>query len=188
MRGTLDVSTFVVAADDIHSFTSDAFGGFYAGSYDIERGNILAFAPTVEVEVEPDDIDKSPTQSIVSVRPNDKREMTVDLSGEYIVIYLPQNVYAAYKALASKESAHYKLSLMAVVLPALMEAINEIKHGEGGFDSKIWSRVIKGKLKAGGRGTDVSYFDPLSHAQFLLNNPADGMFESIIERFYGGDE
>lgn len=188
MRGTLEVSAFIVATSDINNFTSSTFGEFYVGSYKIERGDVLAFAPTIEVEIEPDDIDKRPTQSIIKVRQNDKREMTIDFTGEYIVIYLPKNTYAGYKIISLKDSIHYKLSLMAIVLPALMDAIYEIKSGDGSYDDKTWSRVIRAKLKTGGRGTDTSHYDPLAHAQFLLNNPADDTFVPIIEQLYGGNE
>jgi hypothetical protein len=181
MRGTLEVTPFIAATRLIDDYSSDTFAELYQGSYRIEPGDVLAFAPTVEVEIEPEDIEKSPTQSIIRVSSHDGREMTTDLTGAYILVRLPKETYSGYKMLSRKESSHHKLSLMAVVLPALMDAIFEMKSGDGHPEDKIWSRVIRAKLKAGGRGSDVSKYDPLVHAQYLLNNPADGTFEPIID-------
>lgn len=182
MRGVLEVTPFIVASEEISNFTSDMFGEFYKGEYSIEQGDILAFAPTTEIEIEPDDINKRPTQSIIRISGRKEvRDMTTDLSGENIIIWLPEKTYYGYKNLSGKESFYYKLSLMAIVLPALITAINDIKYGDGSSDNKIWSRVIKSKLKSGGRGADPEQYDPLVHAQFLLNNPADDTFRPIID-------
>jgi len=189
MRGTLEVTAFIVAVRPIDNFTSETFSDLYEGVYKLESGDMLAFAPTVEVQVEPEDIDKRPTQSIIKISGHDRREMTTDLTGEYILVRIPEETYVGYKMLSSKNSAYYKISLMAVVMPALMDAIYEMKHGDGDLDTRIWARVIRAKLKAGGRGSDPAQYDALLHAQYLLNNPADGTFTPIIDDFHQqGDE
>jgi hypothetical protein len=180
MRGVLEITPFIVAKQEIKEFSNDMFSDFYKGTYRIEKGDVLAFTPTIEIEIEPEDIDKRPTQSIIKVSGHDKREMTTDLTGEYILIRLPHATYSGYKSLSAKENSFHKISLMAVILPALMDALIELKTGEGASEEKIWARVILAKLKAAGRGSNVALLDPLSHAQFLLNNPADGAFEPII--------
>lgn len=187
MRGSLEITPFVTAAVPLEEFTSDTFSEFYKGTYRIEAGDILAFAPTIEIEIEPDDIDKLPTQSIIRVSSHDAREMATDLAGNYILIRLPEDTYKGYKVLSKKESSHYKLSIMGIVLPALMDALYELKTNDGQSDDKIWARVVKAKLKDGGRGSDVAQYDPLVHAQFLLNNPADGAFVPIIDSM-GADD
>lgn len=181
MRGVLEVTTFIIAAQSLEHYTSNTFSELYEGTYSLERGDVLAFAPTVEVEIEPEDIDKRPTQSIVKISSHDRREMATDLTGEYILVRIPEDTYSGYKMLSKKESAYYKISLMAVVMPALMDAITEMKYGDGSSDSKIWARVIRAKLKAGGRGSDPTQYDALSHSQYLLNNPAGGTFTPIID-------
>lgn len=185
MRGLLEITIFIIAGKKIEGFTSDSFSEFYKGTYEIDSGDVLAFAPTLEVEVEPDDINAQSKKSIIDIRGYDKREMSVDLTGDYIVILLPNSTYNGYKALSRKESSHYKVSLLAVIMPALMEAIRNLKE-EPDID-KLWSKVITAKLKAGGRGSDSSQYDPLIHSQFLLNNPADDAFVPILDS-YGGDE
>lgn len=186
MRGMLEITPFIVATQTIDSYSNVMFGEFYAGSYKIDSGDILAFAPTIEAEIEPEELDKRPTQSIIKISGHDRREMTIDLTGEYILIRLPKETYSGYKMLSGKENSHHKLSLMAVVLPALMEAMYEMKTGDGSSDEKVWSRVIRAKMKAGGRGAEVSQYDPLVHSQFLLNNPADNTFAPIIDN--SGDD
>ncbi len=185
MRGILELTPFIVATENIDDFSSDAFSEFYKGSYHIEKGDVLAFTPTVEIEIEPEDIDKRPTQSIIKVGSHDEREMTTDLTGDYILVRLPSDTYFGYKVLSRRESPHYKISLMAVILPVLMDAIYEMKTDDS-TENKVWAKVIRAKLKDGGRGGDVSQYDPMIHAQFLLNNPADGTFTPIIETH--GDE
>lgn len=187
MRGNLEITTFIVANEVIDDYTSSSFSDFYKGVYQIEPGDILAFCPTIDIEIEPDDINNKPTQSIIRITSNDGREMTTDLSGEYIIVRLPKDTYSGYKMLSRKDNPHYKLSLMAIVLPVLMDAIHNIQTSDGSVNDKIWARVIKAKLKAGGRGSNVEQYDPLVHSQFLLNNPADGVFVPIIDTL-GGDE
>jgi len=180
MRGYLEVTPFIVANEVIDNFTSNAFSEFYEGKYYLERGDILAFAPTTEVEIEPDDIDKRPTQSIIRVTSHKERDMSIDLSGDNILIRLPEATYSGYRNLSSKASDYYAMSLMAIVLPALMAAIYDIKSEKADSDDKVWSRVIKAKLKNGGMGSNYDQYDPLAYAQFLLNNPAEDTFRPII--------
>ncbi len=187
MRGNLEITTFIVANESIGNYTSNTFSDFYKGVYKIEPGDVLAFCPTIDIEIEPDDINNKPTQSIIRITSNDGREMTTDLSGDYIIVRLPKDTYSGYKMLSRKDNPHYKLSLMAIVLPVLMDAIHNIQTSDGSVDNKIWARVIIAKLKAGGRGSNVEQYDPLAHSQFLLNNPADGAFMPIIDTI-GEDE
>jgi len=179
MRGLLEITIFIVAGKQLDEFRSDSFSEFYEGVYKIDSGDVLAFAPTLEVEVEPDDMNAQSKKSIINIRGYDKREMSVDLTGDYIVILLPKSTYRGYKALSKKGSSHYKVSLMAVIMPALMEAIRNLM--EDYEVDRLWAKVITAKLKNGGRGSDASHYDPLNHSQFLLNNPADEVFTPIMD-------
>ena len=181
MRGLLEITTFIVAAKQISDFSSDSFSEFYKGVYKIDSGDVLAFAPTVEIEIEPEDLNTQSRKSIINIRSHDKREMAVDLTGDYIVILLPKSTYSGYKTLSRKESSHYKVSLMAVIMPAVMEAIRNLME-ESEID-RMWAKVITTKLKAGGRGSssNTSMYDPLIHSQFLLNNPADETFTPLVD-------
>jgi hypothetical protein len=181
MSGTLEITGVIVATKKIFNFSSDNFSEIFTGVYTMSPGDILAFAPSVIIKMDTEDLDTNSKNSIIKILVNndDNNNMNVNFEDDYILISLPKKTFSAYNRLAKQNSIYFKLSLASVIMPSLMEAISSMKNEENeDYQELKWYRVIKSRLfsKYGNEWKDT---DVIELAQFLLNNPFKDLFKSI---------
>jgi hypothetical protein len=181
MSGTLEITAVIVATKKIINFSSENFSVIFTGIYTMSPGDILAFAPSVIIKMDSEDLDTNSKNSIIKIRVNndDINNMNVNFEDDHILISLPKKTFSAYNRLAKQNSIYFKLSLASVIMPSLMEAISSMKNEENeDYQELKWYRVIKSRLfsKYGNEWKDT---DVIELAQFLLNNPFKDLFKSI---------
>ena len=182
MRGTLEITAVIVASKQLVNFSSVNFSDIFTGQYTMSPGDILAFAPSVVVKIDTEDLDNNTKNSIIKIRVNndDANCMNVNFENDHILISLPKKTFSAYNRLARQNSIYFKLSLSAVIMPSLMEAIASMKNEENdeSYQELKWYRVIHSRLLSK-YGIEWKNTDVIELAQFLLNNPYKDMFKRI---------
>lgn len=125
----IELTVLVVARIDIpeymnSGFNPELFGEDYVVK-NIMRGDILAFEPTVEIELQMEDSAPKSVQTFIKVSKSKNKSMTVNLDGESIRIEIPE---AAYKIYAQMQNAkEVKIPNFSLLIPALMIAVDDIK-------------------------------------------------------------
>lgn len=199
--GKLQVCTFVVAREDLHSYTSSELHEDYMGqSFEIEAGCVLAVGTQIDFTIfkEIDDIANLPSIfSIIKNADESAKEMLVDYECKRILIKLPFNDFFTYKQLSKSPKTLPILNAITVV-PALSCVLGEIKRrppeARCELDGRSWYRTLK-KVLLNKFEFDIESetfddkFDSLELAQKLINSPIPDAFKALIEGDdNGGDE
>lgn len=158
LSGKVSICPFIVASQDIPDYSSSLFDKPYEGmSFHIWTGAVLAEGEQLRffVETAREDLEYQP--DIFSIQPHectgeDKDLMLIDLSGEKIRIQVPRESFALYRSLRQSGEVNEML-WSALVVPALIEAINEMKRvveseqNLDELDKDMWSRVLSVQIK-----------------------------------------
>lgn len=172
--GRVEVSSFILALDDLPSYSNKGFHADYQGlSFTVRKGDTLAVAPDAAfiAEKKVDPLRRIP--SIFVVVPNEKDDapaMDIDDTGHKVRVALSRPNYDAYSFLRPAQPLHTSLNSM-VIIPALVSVLESIKRaagsGEGlaSFESRRWYSTLSRKLKELG-------IDPVNPDSFAESSPA----------------
>lgn len=201
VSGRLEICPFVVAMQDIQSFSSTDFNADYAGlSFNLEKGCVLAVGKQCGIDIIQDQDVLRNIKSIFTVVKNtdlNSKEMVVDVLCEYITILLPDKEYKLYNKLNSENILKEVLNSLFIV-PALMIAINKvILTHPSDRDSTLgdfnWYRslvlVFKRHYSINLDDVQLSDGDVLKYAQLLADNPLERALDYLAySEHYEGDE
>lgn len=182
VTGKTDFTLFVVANEDINGFTSSNFDDFFAGTYDIEEGSVLAFSEPWTYYL--DRAAFKPATSILSlhVNPNtQERVYDVDPNGDNIAILLDEKSYVEIQK--ARDVADPNITTLLVNGLYQMAVVKGIEYLQKEPEvDKPWARVLSNLIEA---SEDISLSDD-SHiiAQRLLKNPI-GDFGSALLKMEG---
>ena len=202
VNGKLQICPFIVAVDDLKSYTSQDFHEDYKGvAFDIEAGCVMAVGKmvTVDISKDIDDLANIPSIFNISKNPDEScKQMLVDMSQRKIIIKLPLNDFYSCKALNATPLAQPILNSLTVV-PALVYVLEElralpIQERSANFDTTLWYKVLsKALLTQFDCDIESEAFNNqncLELAQKLINNPVTDAFTFLTSSFgaAGGDE
>jgi hypothetical protein len=154
--GRVEVSSFILALDDLPRYSNTGFHADYGGlSFTVRKGDTLAVAPdqTFIAEKKTDPLRKIP--SIFVVVPNeadDSPAMDIDTSGHKVVVKLSRANYEAYAFLKQAQPLHSNLNSM-IVIPALIAVLEDVKRagttsdGLAELESRRWYSTLSRRLK-----------------------------------------
>ena len=189
VRGSLQVTPFVVAKAAIEGYVSDDFHEAYEGqAFSFSRGHILAVDQTTEFLLQAHD-ERETLPSIVRVEPLGREAgeaaLRVDCGSDYIVARLPQGMYDAYRRYA--KGVYSATFLSCVVQPALTAALEKLQSGlRAGEEPRTrWQRVLVHLLEEEKLDLAAKDAQPLAVAQRLLRDPLNRAvqeLEDLVQR------
>ena len=183
VRGSLQVTPFVVAKAAIEGYASDDFHEVYEGqAFSFARGHILAVDQTTEFLLQAHD-ERETLPSIVRVEPLGREAgeaaLRVDCGSDYIVARLPQGMYDAYRRYA--KGVYSATFLSCVVQPALTAALEKLQSGlRAGEEPRTrWQRVLVHLLEEEKLDVAAKDAEPLAVAQRLLRDPLNRAVQEL---------
>lgn len=185
MTGTVDLTVMIVTNVDMDEYKNTAFNSdVYGSDYSVrnlKRGDILAFEPTIEIQISMEDDIEQGVQTYIKLAKSDKKVLDINLDNESIIINLPEEAYNIYAQL--QNSKEVKLASTALLLPALMAAIDDIKDQESTNDEYLWNRELRSVIveKLNYDETKLANTSSIIVAQQILNRPIIKAFESLME-------
>lgn len=196
LNGAVQISTVIVANEDIKSYKNVDFSADYRGfSFNIKRGCLLAIGGCVEIELNKQKDDLENTSSIFSILPNiDPNEtvVKVDISSiqPKIVIRIPIKGCNIYKNLATNLELQSIMHSM-IIVPALVQVFNELKEARSELYNYSNCRWFKALCKACKTLNIVINEDSLANlnsyevAQKLLDSPT---MRALVYLAGGGED
>ena len=190
VKNIVQICPFIVATEDITSYSSTDFDDDYKGmTFDIEEGCVLAVGQQVDADVSDSIDDLANTPSIFSIVQNTDeaiKEMKVDGNGDKIVIQLPFNDYYSYKSLSQNPKFEPVLNALTIV-PALVFVIDEMKRWDSEEMNRReidcgWVRSIKHVLSKEFNcdvESGLSGMDSMELAQKLIGSPLPSAFAEL---------
>jgi hypothetical protein len=163
LEGRVEVTSFILAANQIDKYKNDNFHADYARlTFRVRKGDTLAVGHDREFTAEKKKDPLRNVPSIFSIVPSDADDapaMDIETGGAKVRIILSKPNHDAYASLKGDQSLHPLLST-AVIVPALVAVLDEIKRAavEGSLDSyrdRRWYIVVARRLHEMG-------FDPES--------------------------
>lgn len=181
----IELTVLVVARIDIPEYTNSGFNPELFGEdyvvKNIMRGDILAFEPTVEIELQMEDSTPKSVQTFIKVSKSKNTSMNVNLDDESILIEIPE---AAYKIYAQMQNAkEVKIANFSLLIPALMIAVDDIKDEGSTNDDYLWYKELSMYIfeSLTYSVSNLENTSSLVVAQQLLNNPIIPAFEVFNE-------
>jgi len=155
ISGKVECIPLVIASKDFDGFSPDKIHEDYSGaSFDIKNGDVLAIGPVqrfkAEKEYDPLERMDSIMQVIMQQDVQDGK-MEVDLFSHRITVHMSSVDYEIYTRQMGY-AATRPLLLQTIAMPALVQAIEELKHlnaGKGEEEFR-WQTVLFRKMKAMG--------------------------------------
>ena len=201
VNGKLQICPFIVAVNDLKSYTSQDFHEDYKGvAFDIEAGCVMAVGKMVTVDISKDIDDLANIPSIFNISKNADescKQMLVDMSQRKIIIKLPLNDFYSCKALNATPLAQPILNSLTVV-PALVYVLEELRalpiQERSENSDTLWYKVLSKALitqfDCDIESEEFNNQNCLELAQKLINNPVTDAFTFLTSSFgaSGGDE
>ena len=193
LDGNIEVSTYLVSAEDIAGFTSNDFSPDYAGlSFELQKGLIIGIGKFRQFTLQKQDHALYDSPSIFSIVTDfDERHQysRIEYSGDKICIVLPKKAVKRYQVLT--HAPQYRSVLYSMLLlPALMEVFAELKtNGSQDYIDKHWYQSMDATYK--GIGTDLEHAlldDPYIAAQKLLGNTLIRGLEQLTVEESGNED
>lgn len=180
LNGIIEVSSFLMAAEDIPAFSSDDFSEDYAGmSFYIYAGLRLGIGHWMKFRLEKNQDDFSDSHSIFSIVPT-KNKNQVYMNLEYededrIKIILPEKTCMEYRSIAH-DAQYVELMHSVLLVPALTQLLSELKYDAEAVEAYKdcrWYQSICSVYKKRGKIFEeiVQNCNPIEEAQRLLADP-----------------
>ena len=200
LNGTVVVSCYVYATEDIEGFSSNGFQSDYEGyHFDLDKFDILAADDgfKFKIDLDPTEDDKVSSIFTIVTKELDDDLMTFSEDGKKITIALPKEFYSHYDNIKRK-SDYNNIAFSMIAIPVLSACINEIQNTEYDdladiVDHKAWfNAVLISYKRVFGKALTFDEFEiiePLSLAQMVLNNASCNGIKDFGNMLTGnGDE
>lgn len=175
LREQVEVDFFVCANENIPEYTNSASHPDYSGfSFPVEKGELLAYSGKGIFNANKTPEELKAISAFMNIDKYEKENGPIYnfYDGSKITIRLPENDYMKYQQIVSNPFVA-NIVHGAVVLPALMDAVNEIQSGSGEFSDKDWYRIL------GEMVNDAKQENLLKIGQKILDNPVNRAFNTI---------
>lgn len=175
LRDKVEIDFFICANQLLPEYSLNSFHSDYSGHrFFIEKGDILGYAGKGVFNA-----NKSPQalRAISAFMNIDKYEKDTGpmynfYDGDKITIFLCNQDYILYRQFASNDFLGGIIH-SSVVLPALMEAVQLIKSGNGEYADKSWYETLENLIE------ESKEQDILKIGQKILSNPVNRSLTSI---------
>lgn len=181
VRGKVDCTVLLVASEEIPEYTNTETTELYAGfdSFYVEQGDVLGIFGEFSIETDIQYNKLKAVSSIMEVQPESGLDhVKVDLDGERITIFMPEDEYKIFSTEAiSKETLYAPIFFASLVESALVQALYELEsHSE-----RIWAKTIKLRLDNEDIFKTIKNDSAHIHevAQKLLGNPNEQLLHSL---------
>ena len=193
VSGKMQVCPFIVAAQDLDSYKNTEFDDDFDNlSFSLERGNILAVAKQIDIDIKKKTDDLRNLPSIINVMLNadtKQQYMQINLDESLINVLLPAYEWQQFGALSESGRLDGVFSSI-IAVPALTYTLGYLqREGVGGRvslsdDGKIWYDCIKRALLENFKiDLESEAFDnrnAFELAQALVNGPLDKALKELI--------
>lgn len=185
LNDVVETIGFLIASEKIEKYTNDNFNNFFAGrEYTIDKFLTLGFTDTVEFTINKKINSDGDIPSIFLVNiTEEQNEMSYDLTGDQIVIYLPRKAYDIYE---SMKGSHIKIKQAMINVSVLALVIDEVKKSGNDYDQKAWYIILEQSIKKLGKdyedGLSSERFintDSLRIAQYIMKNIVIDSFDEL---------
>lgn len=184
----VDINTYIVANNKIENYYFDEINkDYFPNPCILQKGDKIAIGEIISFTLKSYD-SLRPIASVISIRPNHDQNanpVDIDLSTDKVIIYLNDNIYSKYTSLREYPDLRLYLSTM-IVLPAIMEALYELKNNYTEEDSKRWVLSFKRVLSQLNIDLISSDYSIYTIANLIIKN---GLESSLValEQFYNID-
>lgn len=146
LNDNIEVMCMLVAKENIASFSDDNLGDLYEGEkIRFPQYGTIGFTDTTELTlVKRMDINGDIPSVFTIVASEEEKEIQTEFNGDQIEIFIPKDQYEIYE---NYKGTGIRVKQMMVIIPALIEVLDIIKTGEGGFDDLPWFIVIEEAIK-----------------------------------------
>lgn len=148
LEGKVEVSKFLVCVSPKANYSSDEFHTDFSGrSFDLEKGDVLAVAPTTEfiASKKRDELATVPSIfSIVASDEDDAPPIDVHLMNQKIKVVLSSSLHRKFVDLNSSNDARACLTTM-VLIPSIVFTLSKLRSSEQltGFTDQRWFDVFR---------------------------------------------
>lgn len=180
VNGLVQISTFLIAAKDLHKYSNLNFSNDYKGfKFNIEKGCILAIGNQYNVYVNKIKDDLANTSSIFSIVPSTDpldNMMKVELTSQKLIISLPEKTYHQYYNIQEYIDIQPVMHSM-IIIPALVYVFSELRSAGNQlyeYEDYRWFRSLTKaceKIKIIVDEENLKNIDILTVAQQLLDGP-----------------
>jgi len=186
LNGKVEVCCFLVAKRKIAGYTNSNFNNDYDNnSFNIKRGNILAFYNLPKIEFTKNSDELTSVSSIFAVlrrEDAEKKGMSVDLDGDKIKIWLGNEEF--YKYRDNSKNAVFQPMLHAIlILPALIYTFDMIsKDGIVEYQQYRWYKAISKVLEQSNivlTDNTIDDYGTFELAQKMLNLPVNRALQNM---------
>lgn len=192
IEGTLTISAFAIASEDIPNFSDEDFSDLYDGTtFYIDKYDIIAFDDGYSINVIHDIESDSKVSSIFLVIPIEDTNVTnvkVNYTSDKIVISLPQKTYLQYERI--NKIPRYKNTFFSVfAIPMLansLEALKILNFDEIDANYKWFVSVMKRYKELFNKDLDEDSFKSLDSYMFAQNVFENAVVKAIDEMFNEG--
>jgi hypothetical protein len=179
IAGRVELSAFCVAVSDIAQYKiAGQHSDYQSADFSISRGDVLAYAETVEFDAY---LDIDPIRKISSILDVIKSQDRVTGSAliffdrQRIEIELSQKDHQSYVDLRS-DPTNKGVVASNIVFPAILQALNFLQGlGEDGLETAKaemrWCRSLVAKLESNGFSLDTGTEELFKAAQEILKEP-----------------
>lgn len=186
LNGSIEICCFILAKENISNYYNPNFSEDYEStSFNISKGNILAFYNLPKIEIIKDTEELSKVSSIFSILRRDSKKdegMEVDLSEDKIKIWISKEEFIKYQECAVSP-IYQPILHAALILPSLIYALDMISiQGENEFNELRWFKAIDRILAKSNLKLNKDTIDNMTSynlAQKLLNLPINRAFEAM---------
>lgn len=186
INGKMSICAFLVAKQQLTNYHNDDFNEDYGKStFDINRGEILAIAGQIDIDItkETDDLTKLPSIfSVCRLAAETDNSMRFNIDGNKIVISLCKNSFENYKIISNMPDMLPVLHSM-MIIPALIYVFEALKReGDYYYEDRRWYKAIRKTLNNIGIELNADTLDSIPSyelAQKLLDLPVDKAMEAL---------
>lgn len=186
LNGRLDVCCFLIARKSFGEYINNNFNDDYdRRSFNIKKGNILAFYNLPKIEFTKNTDELSSVSSIFSIlRREDveKKGITIELDGDKIKIWLGNEEF--YKYRDNARNALFQPMLHAIlILPTLIYAFDVLaKDGIEEYEQNRWFKALSKVLETSGitlTAETIDDYGSFELAQKILNFPVNRALQNM---------
>lgn len=191
VNGKVQVCSFLVAMEDIPHYSNELFSQDYKGfNFNIEHGCVMAVGSQIDLRINKIKDDLANTSSIFSIIPNYDETITniiVDISGNKIVISVPEKSFAIYSNMSATMDIQPIMHSM-LIIPALTYALTELMESKDelyNYEDYRWFRCLRKaceQINISFEESIIENIKPFDLAQKLLDSPIPKAMD-----YLGGD-
>lgn len=181
----VEINTYLTSLEKIENFNLQEHNKqYFSFPIAIQKGDKLGFAETLSFDLKPYDALR-PIASVILIKEDKRKEASpvdVDLSSDKINVYLNSDLYDEYRKLREFPDLRLYLST-TIVMPAVIEALYEIKNNPELDRDKRWVTSIERVLKKMNIDLYSTEYSCYSIANLIFKNGIETSLLSL-EKFY----